>query len=636
MDFFEFQQNQKPASGDPRPRDPQQRQTPPNATPPDGRHASESPLSDSHSIDAPTSASKSKPKPKPKPARSTRSRAVTQPPLPGLPGNAGPSPDAFVPWTVAELTSRIDRAIKSGLPSTLHVRGELSNVKHHGASGHIYFTLKDNAATIDGVMFRADASRLKFTPRDGMELLITGRVSIYAQRGRYQLYATAMQPLGQGALELAFQELRKKLSAEGLFDPSRKRPMPTYPRHIALVTGRSTAALADMLKVLRRFRWLKIYLYPVLVQGEGAGDKIADALRLISRQHAQVGGIDVILLGRGGGSLEDLWAFNEEPVARAIYESAIPIITGIGHEVDVSISDLVADYHAHTPTEAAQVAVAGWKNSRDLLDAHGIRLRRELRTILAEARQRLNAIEVHEIFRRPTDRIGNLRQFLDDRQKGLLLAMARQLAQGTSRIENARRRLDQHRPSVILASKVAKLDDASRRLARAMALRLRREESILITAGQRLGAHHPQHAVRLSHERLAQLRQRLSRAMAGEIARQHQSIQIASRRLEAHRPQQTVRLFHEQLNLLQGRLARAMSGQIAQQRRGIDALAQHLRAIGPEQVLQRGYSLTISRKTGQVIRDAAQLRPGDHITTRLANGQVQSTVDDDKQPRLFE
>lgn len=569
---------------------------------------------------------------RPKPARPASAAASGETPA----TSASAATDRSNPWTVAELTSRIDRALKSGLPATLHVRGELSNVKHHSSSGHIYFTLKDNAATIDGVMFRSDAAKLKFTPRDGLELLVTGRIAIYAQRGRYQLYATGMHPLGQGALELAFQELRKKLAGQGLFDRDRKKPIPAYPRRIALVTGRSTAALADMLKVLRRYRWLKILLFPVLVQGDGAGNQIAEALRLISTQHASVGGIDLILLARGGGSLEDLWAFNEEPVARAIFDSSIPIITGIGHEVDVSIADLVADHHAHTPTEAAQVAILGWKTIRDTLDAHGIRLRRELRTILAESRQRLNAIEMHEIFRRPTDRIGNLRQLLDDRHKGLLLGMARRLAQGTSRVESASRRLERYSPSAILARQKAQLDQASQRLRQTITHRLRRLEQTLANASQRLNAHHPQHALRLSHERLNQLHYRLNRAMDGQMDRLKQQVHIAGRRLEIHPPQQVLRSSQEQLTRLSDRLDRATRGEITRHRRSLDAMDQHLQAIGPQQVLKRGYSLTINRKTGQLIRDPSQVKPGDRLTTQLSDGQIQSTVDDTTQPRLFE
>ncbi len=270
-------------------------------------------------------------------------------------------------------------------------------------------------------MFKSDAVRLKFQPGDGMEMLATGRIGVFPKRGNYQLYVARLDPLGQGALELAFQQLKAKLEAQGLFDPENKKPLPRFPQSIVLVTSQETAALQDMLKVLGRFPWLRVMLYHVAVQGDGCAAKIAGALRDLSRNADALGPIDVILLARGGGSLEDLWAFNEEVLARAIAASNIPIVTGVGHEVDTSIADLAADYHAHTPTEAAQVITANWRIAPDTTDALGLRLRRELRMRLNEARQRLAATQRHAVFRRPMDRINTLRQLLDDRQRALFL-----------------------------------------------------------------------------------------------------------------------------------------------------------------------------------------------------------------------
>ncbi|MGH7176777.1 MAG: exodeoxyribonuclease VII large subunit [Tepidisphaeraceae bacterium] len=327
--------------------------------------------------------------------------------------------------SVADLTKLIEAAIKSGVPSSVLVRGELSNVSHHQASGHLYFTLKDAAACIDCVMFRSDAVRLKAIPPEGQEVLASGRIGLYAQRGRYQLYVSRLQPLGTGALDIAFQKLRAQLEKEGLFEADRKKPIPRYPRRIALVTSRQTAALADMLKVLGRFPFLRIKLHHVAVQGDGAGAQIAGAIASLNR-HADEAP-ELIVLARGGGSLEDLWAFNEETVARAIARSRIPIVTGIGHEVDVSIADLVADYHAHTPTEAAQVVTAHWKVARETIAVMSLRLNRGLRSLVQEARQRLLVVERHEFFRRPLDRINLARQSLDDRQRSMALLVAHRL-----------------------------------------------------------------------------------------------------------------------------------------------------------------------------------------------------------------
>ena len=275
-------------------------------------------------------------------------------------GGAKPQAGEEGAISVSQLTAVIDRAIKAGVPGSVLVKGEVSNFKAHAASGHLYFTLKDATACINCVMWKSDAARVKFRPTDGMELLTGGRVAVYAEQGKYQLYVTSLRPIGQGALELALRQLRARLEAEGLFAAARKKPLPPYPLNIALVTSRQTAALQDMLKVLRRFPWLRLSLFHAPVQGDGAGERIADAIAQLNASRDRP--TDVLLLARGGGSLEDLWAFNEEVVARAIAASRIPVVTGIGHEIDVSIADLVADHHAHTPTEARADHRAGMEN----------------------------------------------------------------------------------------------------------------------------------------------------------------------------------------------------------------------------------------------------------------------------------
>jgi exodeoxyribonuclease VII large subunit len=357
-----------------------------------------------------------------------------------------PSAPADKPLTVSELTASIDRAIKAGVPASVTVRGEVSNATTRHASGHFYFTLKDATACINCVMWRDNAARLKFKLEDGLEVVATGRVTVYAPQGRYQLTVNRLEPAGRGALELAFKQLQAKLAAEGLFDPERKKPIPRYPSRIAMVTSRDGAALQDMLKVLRRFSWLKLMVYHVPVQGEGAAAKIAAAIQHLSRRAPEIGGVDVILLARGGGSLEDLWSFNEAIVARVIAASRIPVITGIGHEVDCSIADLVADHHAHTPTEAAQVVTRNWNTVHDALAQYQRRHRRSIAQAAQDLRQRLLAIERHEFFRRPMDRIQLLRQLLDDRQKSLGLVL-------TGRLRTAQHRLVALEPRLPRASK---------------------------------------------------------------------------------------------------------------------------------------------------------------------------------------
>jgi len=396
------------------------------------------------------------------------------------------------PVSVTQLTKLIDKAIKSGVPAEVLVRGEVSNFKpQRTGSGHLYFTLKDTAASIDCVMWNDAAARMKFKLADGLEVIAGGRVAVYADRGKYQLYVNALSPLGKGALELAFQQMRAKLEKEGLFSLDRKKPLPPYPLRIALVTSSNTAALQDMLKVLRRFPWLQLSLCHVPVQGDGAAEKIAAGLRDVNRRD-----FDVILLARGGGSLEDLWAFNEEPVARAIAASTIPVVTGIGHEVDVSIADLVADHHAHTPTEAAQTITALWRNAKDLLSTSGVRLRRALRQTVQTARQRLTAAERHEVFRRPMDRINTLRQLLDDRQRAMSLAMSTVLRRHNGELSDVEARWAARHPRHLIALRKATVSAMESSLRRAIAEDGRRRAVRLEALASHLRAVGPQEVLR--------------------------------------------------------------------------------------------------------------------------------------------
>lgn len=433
------------------------------------------------------------------------------------------------PLSVTQLTAQIERVIKSGLPGAVLVKGEVSNFKEHRGSGHLYFTLKDAGACIGCVMWKSDAERVKFDVRDGMELLATGRVAVYVSQGKYQLYVTRLQPLGQGALELAFKQLHARLEAQGLFALERKRALPMYPSRIALVTSRATAAIQDMLKVLGRFPWVKLCVVNVPVQGDGAGEKIADALTRLSRSGARCGNVDVILLGRGGGSLEDLWAFNEEVVARAIASSRIPVITGIGHEVDTSIADLVADYHAHTPTEAAQVAVMHWRKAGTDVEAHAARLHRTMRGVVQDAQRRLEMIERHEAFRRPRDRVDQFRQLLDDRQRSLQIA-AEGLVQG-------------------LRQRIA---TAEQGLAATGNERMRRDRERLARLTLALGERHPRHLASLATARVAALDARLSAVMSNCLRRQTLKVDLLARHLTAIGPEQILKRGYSITTLKKG------------------------------------------------------------------------------------
>lgn len=321
---------------------------------------------------------------------------------------------ALQPVSVTQLTGYIKLLLdRDEILSQTCVRGELSNYKIH-SSGHHYFTLKDEGAVISCVLFRSDAMRLRFRPESGMKVILIGRVSLFPRSGQYQLYVSHMQPDGAGDLAVAFEQLKQKLQAQGLFDAAHKKPLPRYPERVALVTSPTGAAVRDMIRILgRRWPLASVLVCPVRVQGEGAAEEIAAMLELVDA----AGLADVIITGRGGGSLEDLWAFNEEIVARAIYRCKTPVISAVGHEPDVTIADFAADVRAATPSNGAELAVCDRTELRALLEQQARRMEKAQERRLELLRQRLRRLSERPVLRSPE---GSLQQ------KELLLELLRQ------------------------------------------------------------------------------------------------------------------------------------------------------------------------------------------------------------------
>lgn len=312
--------------------------------------------------------------------------------------------------TVSELTDRIKEIIEVSFPS-VWVCGEVSNFSRP-RSGHCYFTLKDESAQLRAVIWRNSASRLRFNMEDGLEAVCHGRVDLYSPRGSYQLIVDEIHPRGLGALELALRQLREKLSAEGLFAPERKKPLPRFPRRVAFVTSPTGAAVRDFLEVVRRrYKGVDVLIVPSRVQGDGASAEIAAGIRQVNQLCAE---IDVIVVGRGGGSLEDLWCFNEEAVVRAIADSRIPVVSAVGHEIDVTLSDLAADLRALTPSEAAERIVPSAEQLREEMGNLSKRLGCAILHGLEAARLKLQTLAEHHMFRRPRDRIETLARMLDE------------------------------------------------------------------------------------------------------------------------------------------------------------------------------------------------------------------------------
>jgi exodeoxyribonuclease VII large subunit len=362
-------------------------------------------------------------------------------------------------FTVSELTGAIKAALGEEF-TDIWVAGEISGTKA-AASGHVYFTLKDQEAQIRCACFARTARFLKFRPQDGIQVVVRGRIDVYAARGEYQLLVDALEPRGFGALQAAFEALKKKLAAEGLFEAGRKRPIPAYPRRIGIVTSPSGAVIQDMLKILtRRFPGLHIRLYPALVQGEGSVEQIVRGLEYFSR----TGWPDVVILARGGGSVEDLWSFNEEAVARAVAASAVPVVCGVGHETDFTIADFVADLRAPTPSAAAELVVGTRQQVVERLERLDGRLSQAVRYRLAVAARRAGELgldrlggDLHRVIGKRLQRMDELdgrarealRAAVESRRRRLAAVEARlgradirlRLADGRRRLEAASARL---------------------------------------------------------------------------------------------------------------------------------------------------------------------------------------------------
>jgi exodeoxyribonuclease VII large subunit len=330
--------------------------------------------------------------------------------------------------TVSELTARIRDLLGKNF-TDLWVEGEISNCRE-AQSGHIYFTLKDDRSQVRCVFFKQQQRGLKFRPEDGLHVTVRGSISVYEARGEYQIYVENIEPVGLGALQLAFEQLKKRLEAEGLFAAKRKKPLPMLPSRIGLITSPRGAAVRDVVRILRR-RFPNVYLmvFPVRVQGEGAAAEIVKALKFFNQKKL----VDVLILARGGGSMEDLWAFNEEPLARAIAASEIPVISGVGHETDFTIADFVADVRASTPSAAAELVV----QTRREFDKHIADLRETLASLvryrLLDLSKRVHELSARRGFRRPLDLLRQRRQRSDEMTSRLALGLRARLEQSRKR-----------------------------------------------------------------------------------------------------------------------------------------------------------------------------------------------------------
>ncbi len=340
-----------------------------------------------------------------------------------VPEESGRFPGAV---TVTQLNEFVKQLIDgSAQLADVYVKGEISNFKNHYGTGHFYFTLKDDGGLIRAVMFRSSAAKLKFMPENGMRVVVHGRVSAFVRDGQYQLYADSLEPDGVGALYIAYEQLKKRLESEGLFDPSRKKPLPKIPTRVGIITSATGAAVRDMIHVAgRRFPFAKLILYPSLVQGPGAAAQLIEGVQYFNRTASA----DVIIIGRGGGSIEDLWAFNDEQLARTVAASRIPIISAVGHETDFTICDFVADRRAPTPSAAAEIALPETAELKRKINNIISRENAVLTQVIARRREYLKRLSDSRALRNPMNFIDDKRMHLSTLTERLALSQTNSLS----------------------------------------------------------------------------------------------------------------------------------------------------------------------------------------------------------------
>lgn len=476
-------------------------------------------------------------------------------------------------FTVSELNTEFKLLLESTYRS-IWVEGEISNFMQP-ASGHFYFSLKDSESQIKAVMWKSNQRILKWRPKNGMKVMISGRVSVYEPRGEYQIDVLQIVPHGKGDLAAAFEQLKEKLQAEGLFEAKRKRPIPMLPKKIGIVTSRSGAALRDMLQILnRRYANLCILLFPAVVQGEEAAPSIVEGIRALNRYPD----IDVIIVGRGGGSLEDLWPFNEERVARAIVASRIPIISGVGHETDTTIADFVADLRAPTPSAAAELVIGKKSELAEKVHHFAQRVHAHIRNQLLHGKHVARGLAEHRALAGIPQKVRTHQQQVDDFEIRLKAGLAR------CHQSNARRQL---------------------------------------LAGQKLSAMQLRHLIEVKRSRLNHLTSGLSHA----VSRLHRECraEVSEQKLSAAPLRRLVEISRNRVNTESSRINHAVQSAASRDRQRLAHFAGKLDSLSPLAVLERGYSIAC-REDGTILKESNQVAPGDAVGVRLHHGKLKCTV----------
>lgn len=469
--------------------------------------------------------------------------------------------------SVSELTRQIKGTLERNFTRVL-VRGEVSNFRGANARGHLYFSLKDAEAQVDTKIWASFAQRMKFKLREGLAVVVEGHIDLYEPQGRYSLIVEKIEPEGEGALALAFQQLKERLSAEGLMGERRsrpQRPIPFLPRRIGVVTSKTGAALQDFLRVLhQRHPRLSVLVADARVQGEGSAPEVVRAIQRLSLTD-----VDVIVVTRGGGSLEDLWTFNEESVARAIFACPVPVVSAIGHEVDYTIADFVADYRAPTPSAAAE----------------------KLSPVLAELELQLATVK-----------------------RRLHKAVERKLLVDRSRLSLQREKLID--PRRLLDGRRLELSENAEALSNAIRRSLRAREAKVRSLSERLSRQRPEAKLAQNRQRLSELKQRLNKAMASALARRQDVLRRSRLTIERRNPTAAIRQSRGQLQKLHAAVDARMKTRLQREAHVLQRAIEKLEAMSPLKVMSRGYAVTF-KPDGHVLRKASDVKSGDVIRVRV-------------------
>ncbi len=478
-------------------------------------------------------------------------------------------------YSVSEMTRDV-RAILEAAFDSIWVEGEISNLRV-AASKHAYFVLKDEKSQVRCVVFKNFRAGLKYQPEDGDHVVLFGRVTVYDARGEYQIVVETVEPVGLGALQKAFEQLKEKLTKAGLFEAAHKKPLPEFPWKVGVVTSPTGAAIRDILHVIqRRNPKVSVLINPVKVQGEGAAAEIANAIEEMNR----LKDIDVLIVGRGGGSIEDLWAFNEEVVARAIHASRIPVVSAVGHEIDFTIADFVADFRAPTPSAAAEITVP----------------------VLQETVRQLTAL-TRQLF-------VSVRRPIEDHQTHLRRLIDRRFFR---------------EPLQILAPGVQRLDELNHRLVRGLNQGVTMQKQRLQNRVQRLFQASPQKTAERQRERLYGLNPRLARGLHKVLVFQRQRLKSRTQQLFQASPKKAFLRLEEKRAALEHRLVQRTETLVRLERKRFEGGLKNLHAFSPLAVLERGYSIATSG--GKAIKSSQDVKPGDAVEVRLAKGRLDCTVD---------